>query len=126
MHTSVQLGPEMCSQKQIWHSSVCACPSSQRATAWFSCTGQSCKPCAHAKLAACRRVLLTRMPAALVTPCCFYCCCLQLNDVVLEAVVSCSHKTLHYALLLGEHNENQSQMPSMHHLFANCLVSRVS
>jgi hypothetical protein len=26
----------------------------------------------------------------------------QLKEVVLEAVVSCSHKTLHYALLLGE------------------------
>lgn len=29
-------------------------------------------------------------------------CCLQLTDIMLEAVVSCSHKTIHYALLLGE------------------------
>jgi len=27
---------------------------------------------------------------------------LQLEDVVLEAVISCSHKTVHYAVLLGE------------------------
>jgi len=31
---------------------------------------------------------------------------LQLEDVVLEAVVSCSHKTVHYALLLGELSGN--------------------
>lgn len=28
---------------------------------------------------------------------------MQLNAVLLEAVASCSHKTLHYALLLGEY-----------------------
>lgn len=28
---------------------------------------------------------------------------LQLSDILIESVVSCSHKTMHYALLLGKH-----------------------
>jgi hypothetical protein len=58
------------------------------------------------------------MPADTSNCCgCLVAVFLQLNDVVLEAVVSCSHKTLHYALLLGE--QTGMNMIGQH---APCLI----
>lgn len=68
----------------------CACHASLCSMSWV------CGSCA--RHVGCHRVLFDA-PAHVLR--CAVLCCLQLPRILIEAVTSCSHKTMHYALLIG-------------------------
>jgi hypothetical protein len=74
---------------------VCVCVCFRRACGAHAHTHPaSLRPCCVARKVLCLSPLCVLMPLpAAAAP--------QLHEVMLEAVVSCSHKTMHYALLLG-------------------------
>jgi hypothetical protein len=92
------------------HSSSCmtlpACACLLQSSHHVVCLHSSVQQRPYLLCAACSSVCLLTQPHPAVAA------FLQLNDVVLEAVVSCSHKTLHYAVLLGEQIGNEHTWPA--------------